>query len=53
MSRALRQMIQTGTRADELLQQALGEGLCTLRQDGIEKVLAGITTFDEVRTVAN
>ena len=53
MSRALRQMIQTGTRADELLQQARGEGLRTLRQDGIEKVLAGITTFDEVRTVAN
>jgi type II secretory ATPase GspE/PulE/Tfp pilus assembly ATPase PilB-like protein len=49
VSRALRQMIQTGARADELLRQALAEGLRTLRQDGIEKVLAGVTTIEEVR----
>ncbi|MBX3602913.1 MAG: Flp pilus assembly complex ATPase component TadA [Rubrivivax sp.] len=49
VSRALRHMIQTGARADELLRQALTEGLRTLRQDGIEKVLAGVTTIEEVR----
>jgi type II secretory ATPase GspE/PulE/Tfp pilus assembly ATPase PilB-like protein len=53
VSRTLRRLIQTGTRADELLRQSLSEGMRTLRQDGIEKVLAGITTFDEVRAVAN
>jgi type II secretory ATPase GspE/PulE/Tfp pilus assembly ATPase PilB-like protein len=49
VSRELRHMIQTGQRADALQQQALGEGLRTLRQDGIEKVLAGVTTIEEVR----
>jgi type II secretory ATPase GspE/PulE/Tfp pilus assembly ATPase PilB-like protein len=45
----LRHMIQTGQRADELRRHALGDGMRTLRQDGIEKVLAGVTTIDEVR----
>jgi type II secretory ATPase GspE/PulE/Tfp pilus assembly ATPase PilB-like protein len=49
VSRRLRQMIQTGTRTDDLLHQALAEGMSTLRQDGIEKVLAGVTSIDEVR----
>ncbi len=31
----------------------MGEGLRTLRQDGIEKVLAGITTIEEVRATSN
>jgi type II secretory ATPase GspE/PulE/Tfp pilus assembly ATPase PilB-like protein len=49
VSRALRQCIQTGKRADELQNQALADGMRTLRQDGIEKVLAGVTTIEEVR----
>ena len=49
VSRGLRHFIQTGKRADELQRQALGEGMRTLRQDGIEKVLAGVTTIEEVR----
>ncbi len=49
VSRGLRQMIQTGKRSDDLQQQALAEGMRTLRQDGIEKVLAGVTTIEEVR----
>ncbi len=49
VSRPLRHMIQTGSRADDLQQQALRDGMCTLRQDGIEKVLAGHTTIEEVR----
>ncbi len=49
VSRTLRHLIQTGHRADDLLQQALGEGMRTLRQDGIEKVLAGVTSIEEVR----
>jgi len=49
VSRTVRQYIQTGRRADDLQQLAMSEGMHTLRQDGIEKVLAGVTTIDEVR----
>ena len=49
VTRGLRHLIQTGARSDELLQHALGEGMRTLRQDGIEKMLAGVTTIEEVR----
>ena len=49
VSHSLRHLIQTGRRADELQKQALSEGMRTLRQDGIEKVLAGVTTIEEVR----
>jgi type II secretory ATPase GspE/PulE/Tfp pilus assembly ATPase PilB-like protein len=49
VSRGLREKIQTGSRSDAILRYALGEGMLTLRQDGIEKVLAGITTIEEVR----
>jgi type II secretory ATPase GspE/PulE/Tfp pilus assembly ATPase PilB-like protein len=49
VSRELREMIQTGRRAAQLQQQALADGMRTLRQDGIDKVLAGITTLAEVR----
>ncbi|OYT86959.1 MAG: pilus assembly protein PilB [Burkholderiales bacterium PBB6] len=53
VSRTLRHMIQTGARADDLHQQAMTEGMRTLRQDGIEKVLQGITTIEEVRATSN
>ena len=53
VSREVRTMIQTGARAEELQRQGLSQGMRTLRQDGIEKVLAGVTTLDEVRAVSN
>lgn len=49
VSRRIRQMIQTGTHTDDLLRQALAEGMGTLRHDGIEKVLQGVTSIEEVR----
>ena len=49
VSRGLRHLVQTGQRADELQRHAQGEGMRTLRQDGIEKVLAGVTSIEEVR----
>ena len=49
VSRTLRHLIQTGQRADELQRCAISEGMRTLRQDGIEKVLAGVTAIEEVR----
>ncbi|WP_454909057.1 GspE/PulE family protein [Variovorax gossypii] len=53
MSKTLRRLVQTGARAEELQQAALQEGMRTLRQDGIDKVLAGQTTIEEVRATSN
>ena len=53
MSRGLRRLIQTGARSEELARLAADEGMRTLRQDGIEKVLAGVTTIEEVRAMSN
>ncbi len=53
ISRALRHLVQTGARAEELQTTAMAEGMRTLRQDGIDKVLAGITTMEEVRATSN
>jgi type II secretory ATPase GspE/PulE/Tfp pilus assembly ATPase PilB-like protein len=53
MSRELRHLIQTGARVEQLQRSALGDGMRTLRQDGIEKVLQGVTSIDEVRAMSN
>ena len=53
VSRELRQLIQTGARADALQHRAMASGTRTLRQDGIDKVLAGVTTIEEVRATSN
>ena len=48
MSPALRRMIMHGASTDELREQALKEGMLTLRMDGLLKVSRGITTLEEV-----
>ena len=48
-----RRLIQTGASPDELQAHALREGMRTLRQDGIEKVLTGLTSMEEVRATSN
>lgn len=53
VSRELRRLIQTGGRAEQILAQAQREGMRTLRQDGIEKVIAGMTAIEEVRASSN
>ena len=53
VSKNLRRLVQTGARAEELLHAALGEGMRSLRQDGIVKVLQGVTTMAEVRSTSN
>jgi type II secretory ATPase GspE/PulE/Tfp pilus assembly ATPase PilB-like protein len=53
VSKSLRRMIQTGARAEEIQQAALAEGMRSLRQDGIVKVLQGITTVAEVHATSN
>lgn len=53
VTRELRRLIQNGERVEALQRQGLADGMRTLRQDGIEKVLAGITTIGEVRSMSN
>ncbi|MDO9481915.1 MAG: ATPase, T2SS/T4P/T4SS family [Hydrogenophaga sp.] len=53
VSREMRRLVQRGARAEELQEQAMREGMRTLRQDGIEKVLQGLTSFEEVRVISN
>ena len=53
VSRELRRMVQTGARAETLQHLAMAEGMRSLRQDGIDKVLAGITAISEVRATSN
>ncbi|MBA4217396.1 MAG: pilus assembly protein PilB [Methylibium sp.] len=53
VSKNLRRLIQTGARAEEIQLAALGEGMRSLRQDGIVKVLQGITTIAEVHATSN
>lgn len=48
-----RRLIQTGASPAELQAHALREGMRTLRQDGIEKVLTGLTSMEEVRATSN
>jgi type II secretory ATPase GspE/PulE/Tfp pilus assembly ATPase PilB-like protein len=53
VDRELRRLIQSHARAEDLQRCALATGMRTLRQDGIEKVLAGLTSIDEVRATSN
>ncbi|HEX7089341.1 MAG TPA: type IV-A pilus assembly ATPase PilB [Longimicrobiales bacterium] len=48
MSPTLRRMIMQGASTDELREQAIKEGMLTLRMDGLLKVSRGITTLEEV-----
>jgi type IV pilus assembly protein PilB len=48
MSPALRHMILQGASTAELRDQAVAEGMLTLRMDGMLKVKRGITTLEEV-----
>ncbi len=51
--RDLRRLIQTRATPMELQACAMHAGMRTLRQDGIEKVLQGLTTIEEVRSTSN
>jgi len=48
MSPSLRRMILTGASTTEMRDQAVAEGMLTLRMDGIKKLEKGITTLEEV-----
>ncbi len=47
----VKKLIQEHARVAQLLAQALEDGMRTLKQDGMEKVLQGITDMKQVRAV--
>ncbi len=47
----LKKLIQEHARVAEMLAQCLEDGMRTLKQDGLEKCLAGVTHIKEVRAV--
>jgi len=48
---AIKKNIQEHARVAEMFATALDDGMRTLKQDGIEKVLQGVTDMKQVRTV--
>jgi type IV pilus assembly protein PilB len=48
MSSALRRMVLKGGSTEELREEAVKEGMLTLRTDGMVKVKRGVTTLEEV-----
>ena len=48
---AMKNLVVQRTNANVLRQEALKRGMITLRQDGWRKVIAGMTTVDEVARV--
>ncbi len=47
----IKKLIQEHSRVAEILSAALNEGMRTLKQDGVEKVLQGVTDMHQVRAV--
>ncbi|MCH8620018.1 GspE/PulE family protein [Undibacterium sp. TS12] len=47
----VKKLIQDHARVSELLTAALADGMLTLKMDGIEKVLSGLTDMKQVRIV--
>ena len=48
----LRSLIQNRAKTTEMQSLAAREGMVTLAQDGILKILSGLTTYEQVRSVA-
>jgi type IV pilus assembly protein PilB len=51
VTEALERLIVERKSADELTRVAMAEGMVSLRQDGLERVLQGITTIEEISRV--
>ena len=48
---AVRKLVQTRAPVSKIVEVALGNGMRTLKQDGIDKVLQGVTDIHQVRSV--
>jgi type II secretory ATPase GspE/PulE/Tfp pilus assembly ATPase PilB-like protein len=49
----VKRLVQTKGRVEEVQLAASRNGMRTLRQDGIEKILQGVTELHEVRAASN
>jgi len=50
-TKEIKRLIKTHANTEEILEQAIKEGMDTLKQDGIKKVFQGLTDINEVRRV--
>jgi len=48
ITEAIREMILARNSSQQIKQKAIQQGMRTLRQDGLQKVLLGLTTYSEV-----
>jgi type IV pilus assembly protein PilB len=48
ISEELRELILVGASSQELRRKAIDEGMITLRRSGLQKVMGGVTTIEEV-----
>ncbi|MDP3480857.1 MAG: type II secretion system ATPase GspE [Desulfoprunum sp.] len=53
MSQSMKSLVLKTADANAIKQQAISEGMITLRQDGAMKVLQGVTTIEEVYRVSH
>ena len=51
LDRSLKSLVQKRAPMEELLRAARAKGMTTLKQNGIEKIIAGITDLKQVRAV--
>ncbi|MEI6396570.1 MAG: ATPase, T2SS/T4P/T4SS family [Candidatus Taylorbacteria bacterium] len=51
MTREIEAVVQQNSSDREIWDAAKGQGLLTMKQDGVTKVLAGVTSMDELRRV--
>jgi len=51
MTESVRRLIMTRSNAEDIEREAVNEGMRTITEDGIDKVLAGQTTVDELLRV--
>ncbi len=51
VTEALERLIVERKSADELMRVAVAEGMISLRQDGLERVVQGVTTVEEISRV--
>jgi type II secretory ATPase GspE/PulE/Tfp pilus assembly ATPase PilB-like protein len=49
---SMKRLIQQKARTEDMVRAAVEDGMTTLVQDGIAKVLQGLTTYNEVKAVA-
>ena len=50
-TKTVKRLIKTQANTEEIFNTAIGEGMDTLKQDGIKKAFQGLTDVSEVRRV--